>query len=280
MGMRISFSELRTLLRKHGIRPDKRLGQNFLVDPGALSRVVKSAGLTGQEDVLEIGAGLGMLTRRLAAEARSVVAVEFDERLFGALEETVGALGNVRLVQGDILNLDIGRLMELRPYRVVANIPYHITSAIIRHLMEATPHPNRVVLTVQREVAERIVAAPGKMNLLAIGVQLYGRPRVMSRIRASSFFPPPKVDSAVLRVEMHPEPRLPSGLIDTLFLLARAGFGQKRKQLRNSLSGGLGTQVELVLSWLDRARIDPHRRAQELSLEEWGRLAQAKLDSD
>lgn len=270
----------RAILRRYGIRPNPRLGQNFLIDSGALGKVIAAAGFAGDEIVLEVGAGLGALTRQLAREVRQVIAVEFDRRLIPVLEQMVKNLGNVQLIAGDILSLDLEKLISEQPYRVVANIPYNITSVLIRRLMESPRPAERVVLTVQREVAERIIAKPGAMNLLAISVQLYGEPSVAARIPARAFYPKPKVDSAVLRVDVHPEPKVSRVLIPRLFWLARAGFGQKRKQLRNALAGGLNVASAQIEVWLEEAAIRPQSRAQELSLEEWACLAQVVVASE
>jgi 16S rRNA (adenine1518-N6/adenine1519-N6)-dimethyltransferase len=269
------------LLRRHGLRPDKSLGQNFLIDEAALQRVVEAADLQPGQAVLEVGPGLGSLTRLLATHSRRVVAVELDEALLPILSEILAPYPNVRLVQGDILRLDPSRLMQeeaagpARPYRVVANIPYYITSALIRHLLEAPQPPELLVLTVQREVAERICAGPGDLSLLALSVQVYGQPRVTARIPAGAFYPPPKVDSAVIRLDLYDQPRLPAPLLPAFFRLAKAGFSQKRKTLRNALAGGLGWQPAQAEALLRQAGIDPQRRAETLSLEEWGALTEA-----
>ncbi|HLC01919.1 MAG TPA: 16S rRNA (adenine(1518)-N(6)/adenine(1519)-N(6))-dimethyltransferase RsmA [Anaerolineales bacterium] len=271
--------DVRQLLRRYGLRPDKGLGQNFLVDPGSLRRVIEAADLTREDAVLEIGAGLGSLTSRLAAVAGRVVAVEFDRRLIPPLEETVADLANVRLVNDDILSLDLAKLMEGDAYHVVANIPYNITSTLIRHLMEA-PDPSRIiVLTIQREVAERIASGPGDMSLLALSVQVYGQPSLRGDIPASAFFPRPKVDSAVLRIDAGEKPRVAQDLIDPIFRLARAGFGQKRKKLVNALASGLGVVRSDILDWLESAGVSADARAQELELESWERLASAMRDT-
>jgi 16S rRNA (adenine1518-N6/adenine1519-N6)-dimethyltransferase len=271
-----AFVDARALLRKHGLRPNRHLGQNFLVDRGALEAVIRAAGLEAQDCVLEVGAGVGTLTARLATQVRRVVAVELDQRLRPALEEVLGGNPRVRMVFGDILRLSLEDLTGAGPFRVVANIPYSITSALIRLLMEAPSPPGRVVLTLQEEVGERIVAGPGSMSLLALSVQLYGQPRLAARIPRGAFYPAPKVDSVVLRVDVHARPRVPAGLIERLFDLARAGFGQKRKMLRNALAGGLGVRPGEATAWLEAAGIAPSRRAEELSLQDWRRLAEAR----
>jgi len=260
------------LLRQYDLHPSKGLGQNFLQDNHALQKIVSVADLEPGDDVLEIGPGLGSLTRYLALTARSVTAVELDRRLFPALESVVAPYKNVRLVQGDILKLNPAELMASPGYRVVANIPYYITSQVIRHLLEADPRPSRVVLTVQKEVAARVCAAPGDMSLLALSVQVYGKPEMAAIIPAGAFHPSPNVDSAILRVELHPQPVIPSDGLDTFFALAKAGFSQKRKTLRNSLSGGMRIAPAEAESLLTAAGLDPMRRAETLSLEEWGKL--------
>ena len=260
------------LLRRYHLHPDKSLGQNFLVDEPSLLRIVDAAGISAEEAVLEIGPGLGSLTRHLAGRARYVVAVELDGRLIPALQEVLSPLGNIRLVQGDILDLSPASLIPDSDYLVVANIPYYITSALIRHLLEAYPQPHRLVLTVQGEVAQRICAKPGEMSLLALSVQVYGQPQVIAHLPAEAFYPPPRVDSAVLRVELMPAPRIPGDRLELFFRLARAGFSQKRKTLRNALAAGMGWQPAVTSDFLHRAGIDPGRRAETLSLGEWGEL--------
>ncbi len=264
----------RTLLRQWGIRPSKGLGQNFLVDQAALEKIVAAAELAPGDVVLEIGAGLGALTERLARNAGRVVAVELDERMKGVLRETLSGLDNVALVQGDILALDPTELV--RPatrYKVVANLPYYITSAVLRHLLEASLRPQRMVVTVQREVAERIVAGPGEMSLTAVSVQFYGQPKLLFRIKPGSFFPSPGVESAVVRVDMHDKPPVPAEDVDGFFRVVKAGFAQRRKQLRNTLAAGLRLPPEEVAARLQAIDVDPKRRAETLSLEEWVRVA-------
>jgi 16S rRNA (adenine1518-N6/adenine1519-N6)-dimethyltransferase len=201
-----------------------------------------------------------------------VISVEVDSRLIPALKEVLAPYPNVKLVEGDILSLDPATLVQAPGYLVVANIPYYITSALIRHLLEATPKPRRLVLTVQREVANRICAIPGDMSLLALSVQVYGKPEMAAGIPADAFYPAPQVDSAVIRVELYPQPLLPADRLEVFFRLTRAGFSQKRKTLRNALAGGLAWPPIRVEAMLSAAGIDPKRRAETLSIEEWGKL--------
>lgn len=270
--------DFRVLLRRHGIRPDKRLSQHFLFESGALDRVVGAAELAEGDVVLEVGAGVGSLTLRLAAQAGEVLAVEVDERLVPALREATACCRNVRVICGDILALDLESALSGKPYLVVANIPYAITSLLMRHLLEAPAPPSRLVLTVQREVAERVVAGAGEMSLLALSVQLYGTPRIAGFLPAGAFYPPPRVDSAILRIDRHPSPVVEHSRLPLLFALARAGFGQKRKQLRNALSAGLKLPAAQVAEGLRRAGIDPRLRAQELDLAAWMMLVEVVRD--
>ncbi len=262
------------LLRAHGLRPKKSLGQNFLVEESALKQVVAAAAIDSDSCVLEIGPGLGHLTRYLGAAARRVVAVELDHELIPVLQEVLSSYTNVTLVQGDILKMDPAALVGEAGYLVVANIPYYITSNLIRRQLEAPLKPARLVLTVQKEVAERICAGPGDLSLLALSVQVYGKPVIAARIPAGAFFPPPEVDSAVLRVDLYSQPLLPAAQTGIFFRLIKAGFSQKRKTLRNALSAGLAWKPERAAALLVAAGIDPQRRAETLSLEEWGKLVE------
>jgi 16S rRNA (adenine1518-N6/adenine1519-N6)-dimethyltransferase len=269
--------EIPALLRQLGLRPDKRLGQNFLIDPVALQRVVQAAQITPQDRVLEVGAGLGSLTRLLAQQAREVVAVEIDHDLIPALKSMTSPFHNIRLVEGDILQLDPSEVMDHPDYLIVANIPYYITSALLRHLLEASLPPRRMVMTVQLEVADRICAQPGEMSLLALSVQVYGKAYREGRIPAGAFYPVPKVDSAIVRIDIHPESLLTEAEIDHIFLLAKSGFGQKRKKLRNALASGLKIEPQAAEALLLAAGIQPGRRAESLSLEEWVSLSRTSL---
>ena len=263
------------LLRQHHLRPSKGLGQNFLIDEPALAKVIRTAELTPQDVVLEIGAGLGSLTRWLAQSARWVVTVEVDPRLIELLRSILFPFSNVTLLQADILEVDPAKIIPDSDYLVVANIPYYITSAVFRHLLESNRPPRRIVLTVQREVASRICALPGEMSLLALSVQVYGQPMIAASIPAGAFYPPPKVDSAIVRVDLYPSPRIPAEDLGIFFQLIRAGFGQKRKTLRNALRIGYANSKINVEGLLTTAGIDPMRRAETLSLEEWGVLVAA-----
>ena len=283
------------LLKKYDLRPSKSLGQNFLVDENNLKKIVNEAGVSADDIVLEIGPGLGSLTRYLGLAAKAVIAVELDQRFLPVLHETLAHLNNVEIVIGDILEINpanllakskTGNLIGIRSgtivhgdqktttpaYKVVANIPYYITSALIRHLLEAEIQPSTIVLTVQKEVAQRICEQPPKMSILALSVQVYGKAKIVSRIPAGAFFPTPKVDSSVVKIDLYSEPLIPIAFIPEFFRLIKAGFGQKRKTLRNALSAGMEWSKEDVESLLGNAGIHPQRRAQTLSLDEWKAL--------
>lgn len=269
------------LLKRYGLRADKALGQNFLQDNSALEKIANVAEILSDDCVLEIGPGLGSLTRYLAVSAKQVTAVELDPDLLPPLKAVLQPYPNVHVVHGDILELKISDLINQTGYIVAANIPYNITSAIIRHLLEGDIKPRRVVLTIQKEVAERICAKPGDLSLLALSVQVYGKPSIRAKIPAGAFHPIPNVDSAILRIDIYEEPLIPSDMLKTFFKLIKAGFSQKRKTLRNSLSAGLNISAQQAVDILNAAEIDFMRRAETLSIEEWKRLClQQKRDGE
>jgi 16S rRNA (adenine1518-N6/adenine1519-N6)-dimethyltransferase len=266
--------DVRSLLREFDLRAKKGLGQNWLVDEAALAHIADAADLTPQDTVLEIGPGLGSLTRHLAERAGRVVAVELDADLVPPLRRVLMDYTNVTIVQGDILQFDPATLFS-PGYKVAANLPYYITSAVIRHLLEASLRPALIVLTVQLEVAHRITARPGNMSLLAVSVQFYGKPTLVTRITAGSFYPAPQVDSAVVRIEPYAQPAVDVTDRDQFFAVVKAGFSQKRKQLHNALSAGLARPQAEAADALARAGLDGRRRAETLSLAEWAALALA-----
>jgi 16S rRNA (adenine1518-N6/adenine1519-N6)-dimethyltransferase len=252
------------------------LGQNFLTDPVALERIVAAADLAPSDLVVEVGAGVGTLTGPLAERAARVLALELDDGLVDILRERFSAFPNVEIIHGDVLRLSLSDLVE-GSYKVVGNLPYYITSAVLRRFLSGTPRPRLMVVTVQREVAERAVAEPGEMSLLAVSVQFYGQPSIVARIPAGAFYPVPKVDSAVMRIDIGEQPvvHLGEGIDEAeFFRVVRAGFSQKRKKLRNSLSAGLRFAPAEAEQALEQAGVDPGRRAETLSLQEWARVTQ------
>jgi 16S rRNA (adenine1518-N6/adenine1519-N6)-dimethyltransferase len=261
------------LLKSHGLKPDKKLGQNFLQDPLILADITRAAEISTSDTVMEIGAGLGGLTRYLAKSAKEVFAIEVDRRILPVLKSVIAGYPNIQLIHADILKVNPQQLISQTGYLVVANIPYYITSAVIRHLLESNPKPRRLVLTVQKEVARRICSTPGDLSLLALSVQVYGEPRIVSSIPAHAFYPSPNVDSEVIRIDVFPEPLIAPDHLADFFLLIKAGFGQKRKTLRNSLSAGLGISAPSAEKFLTLSGIEPQRRAETLSIPEWNQLA-------
>lgn len=270
----IPLLNITAVLKRSGLRADKSLGQNFLQDSSALEKIADAAEISGDDCVLEIGPGLGSLTRYLAVAAKEVTTVELDADLLPSLRAVLRPYPNIRVVHGDILKLSISELISQPNYIVAANIPYNITSAILRHLLEGDIKPRRIVLTVQKEVAERICAKPGGLSLLALSVQVYGKPAIVATIPAGSFHPAPKVDSAILRIDIYNQPLVPPDLLKDFFKLTKAGFSQKRKTLRNSLSSGLHISTKDSEALLTSAGIDFMRRAETLSIEEWKGLCE------
>lgn len=272
--------QARELLSRLDLRARKSLGQHFLIDAGVLKKIVQAAELTRDDTVIEVGPGLGVLTAELVKYAGWVVAVELDDNLAAALKGSLAWANNLTVVTGDILTFDpVALLAEARNklpsadgYKVVANLPYYITSPVLRHFLEAREKPQLMVVMVQREVAQAITARPGDMSLLSLSVQLYGEPKVVDRVNAASFYPAPEVDSTILRIRLYPSPRLAAEDTAGFFRLARAGFCAPRKQLQNSLAQGLGLAKQEVTAWLEKSGLDPRRRAETLSIEEWGHL--------
>ncbi len=265
----------KALLERYDILPKKSLGQNFMHDPNALEKIVASAQPQATDTIVEVGAGTGALTERLAEAADQVFAIEVDERLSPLLEARFDDAANVYLVFDDILKTDIGALLGAQDYLVVANAPYYISSAILWHFFESRRPPRRIVVTMQYEVAERIVGAPGAMNLLSIAAQFYGVPRIVSRFGPAVFWPRPNIDSAIVRIDTHLAPPVQAPSSALFFRVVKAGFSMKRKQLKNALAGGLRIRASIARELLRAAEIDPQRRAETLSFAEWARLTQA-----
>lgn len=263
---------LRHLLYTHHMRPNKSFGQNFLVDRAVLQRIVEVAELGPNDQVLEVGAGTGVLTRELARQARRVVAVELEQDMLKLLAKTTSDFSNIELVARNLLYLDPQEVFGHERYKLVANLPYYITAPTFRHFLESANPPALLVVMVQYEVAQRIVAEPGDLSLLGVSIQFYGQPRIIARVPARSFYPAPKIDSAILRVDVHAQTPLAPKERESFFRVVQAGFSERRKQLHNSLAHGLHRKDEEVRAWLAAASIEANRRAETLSIEEWLRL--------
>ncbi|MDQ7842159.1 MAG: 16S rRNA (adenine(1518)-N(6)/adenine(1519)-N(6))-dimethyltransferase RsmA [Armatimonadota bacterium] len=263
-------------LRAYGLRPRRRLGQHFLISPAALAAILEAAALSGSDGVLEIGAGIGTLTAALATRAKAVIAVEFDAALMPPLQDAVAAFPNVTLVQGDILALDLAALVAGLPVprKSVSNLPYNIAAPVILALLERPLGFTRLVVTVQREVADRLVARPGERayGALSVAVQYRARASIAGRISPGAFYPPPAVDSAIVVLETLPAPAVAVVDEPLFFRVVRSGFAQRRKTLRNAVAAALGVAPAAVESVASAAGIDPRRRAETLTLEEFALL--------
>ncbi len=283
-------SDLKELCAQYGMTPSKHYGQHFLIAESVIKKMIAAAELNPQDIVIEIGPGFGVLTMALAPQVQKVIAFEIEQKLRPYWEEALQLfnkfrvvsqiephtqgeqkkIGNVEIVWGNALNEMSkvkGQLSNVQ-YKVVANLPYQITSEILETILEAAHKPERMVIMIQKEVAERIVAKPGEMSLLAVAVQYYGEPRIVAVVPAGSFWPAPKVDSAVLAItNIHDELEAKG-----FFQIVRAGFSHKRKQLWNNLSSGLHLPADQVKTALEATVDNPKVRAEELSIEEWRQL--------
>jgi 16S rRNA (adenine1518-N6/adenine1519-N6)-dimethyltransferase len=273
---RLRGQSWREILRELEVTPSKALGQNFLHDRKIVRRIVEVSGPDADTDVLEIGPGLGILTDELIRVSKSVTAVELDQRLASRLQDYFD--DRARIVQGDILETDLDHLDLGTPYIVVANLPYSIATAAIQRLLEAQHPPQRMTIMVQREVAERMAARPPAMSILAVAVQFYARPRIEFRIGSGAFIPRPRVESAVISLDLHETTALPRAEHAGFFKLVRAGFSQRRKRLNNSIASALNAPKATVTAALADAGIESSRRAETLDVEEWVRLYQSAKD--
>lgn len=266
-------------LREFGLRPRKRWGQHFLVSRRALDIILEAADLSARDTVLEVGAGLGTLTVALAERAGRVLAIEVDRGLGPALRKTVGGYPNVTLIFDDVMTLDLPQVFAgtPTPRKVVANLPYNVASPLIVSLLEQPLRIDRMVLTVQREVAGRLVASPGSKayGALTIVVQYRTLVSAVGRIPASGFYPAPDVDSTILRMDVRPAPAVDVGDERVFFRVVRSAFAQRRKMLRNALAGGLPITPEQAEAACRTARIDPRRRGETLTIEEFAALTTA-----
>ena len=261
------------LLASYGLHAKKGLGQNFLIDGSVLKKIAGAAELTPTDTVIEVGPGLGILTETLTKQAGKVIAVELDNNLAGILKNNFSGFDKVAIINGDILKINPSEILgKQTEYKVVANLPYYITSAVIRHFLESPVNPNIMVLMVQKEVAQQITAQPGEMSLLSVSVQLYGKPTLVSKVAAGCFYPAPNVDSAILKIDVYPRPKVHTNDITAFFDIVRAGFSANRKQLPNSLANGLKVPKTEIMPLLEQAGIDPKRRAETLTIDEWGVL--------
>jgi 16S rRNA (adenine1518-N6/adenine1519-N6)-dimethyltransferase len=265
-----SRQNIKSLLQKYKTKPIKRFGQNFLIDNSAIKKTIEAAELKSGDVILEIGPGPGVLTQELAKIAKNVIAIEKDIKMVEILKETLKELSNIEIVQGDALKMDIIHISS--PYKVIGNLPFYLTAPIIRKFLEADNPPKEMTLIVQKEVGQRICAKPPKMSILAVSVQIYARPKIISYISKKSFWPSPKVDSAIMKIS-NIGPNQDQGIDrDLFFKIVKAGFSQPRKQLINNLSKGLEIEKEKAQKWLLKNKIEPSQRAETLKIEDWLKL--------
>ncbi len=274
------MSTPKTILRKYGISPLRGLGQNFLIDKFALKKLISAAELKSGDAVLEIGPGIGALTKELAKRAGKVFAIEKDSRLIGILKETLHGFDNVKIIRGDILKFGAWKLFgngdwEIGNFKVVANLPFYLTAPVIRKFLELEEaQPHEMVFIVQKEVAQRICAKPPEMSLLAVSVQFYAKPKIIAYVPKSSFWPQPKVDSAIIKIVPHQfRIRISLQFCERFFKIVKAGFSQPRKQLANNLSKGLELDKTNVSRQLLKNTIRPEQRAETLTVNDWINLA-------
>ncbi len=265
-----SKEKIKTILNEYGAKPQKGLGQNFLIDKNILSNILEASDIQNNDTVLEVGPGLGVLTQELAKKARKVIAVEKDKKMAEILRKNLADFKNIEIIEDDILKLNPKRY-TLNAYKVVANIPYYITSPLIRKFLEAKFPPKDLVLMVQKEVAQRICASPPKMSLLAVSVQFYAQAKIAFYVSKNCFWPAPKVDSAIIKIVPHKIVGHRESY-NLFFAVVKAGFSHPRKQLAGNLSHELKLTKEQTIEWLAKSKINQKQRAETLSVEDWTRL--------
>ncbi len=279
----LNTEETKSLLKKYGARPSRKLGQNFLIDNDVLEEIIEASSLSKNDVVLEVGPGTGVLTFSLAEKVKNVIAFEKDEKLYLVLKKRMKELSvkNVKIFNEDILKIDPKNFLP-KEYKIIANIPYYLTSPLIRKFLETENQPDLMVLMVQKEVAERICAGllierlkqqrKTKRSLLAISVQFYAKAYIVSFVSPVSFWPEPKVTSAILKITPDKSLKYSATFIKEFFKVAKAGFSQPRKQLLNNFSRELKISREVVRNWLLKNNIKPEQRAEKLTLKDWQKL--------
>lgn len=257
-----SPQDIKELLLKHGAKPSKGLGQNFLIDGHVLEKIIAAADIKPSDVILEVGPGIGTLTKELARRAQKVIAVEKDKTMVEILKETLINHKNVEVVSGDILEISAPQ----NKYKIIANIPYYLTSPLIRKFLEEQNQPEEMVLMLQKEVAQRICSTPPDMSLLSVAVQFYAEPKIISYVSKNCFWPAPKIDSAIIKIV--PNKKYDASA-DLFFKVVKAGFSQPRKQLVNNLSRTLEIERGLAEKWLLNNKLNPKQRAETLSIKDW-----------
>ena len=282
-----SLAQIKSLLEKYNLRPNKRLGQHFLIDRNVLDKIIEFADLGKSDVVLEIGAGVGTLTRELAKHVRKVIAVEMDKGLCETLKETTKEFGNIEIVCQDILKVPSESLLKktatsgdntsvIQDFKLIANLPYQITSPVLKKFLINQYKPKMMLLLVQKEVAEKICASPPDMSRISVLVQFYSQPEVLAQVSKNCFWPKPEITSNILKIKVYS--KSPFKINEKRFFqIVRIGFSSPRKQLINNLSSGLHKDKKYVKIWLEKSKIKPERRAETLTVEEWVELIKRRL---
>lgn len=266
------LDELISLLEKNGLWAKKRFGQNFLIDEGVFDQIIEAADLKTTDNIVEVGPGTGFLTERLIEKVKLVTAIEKDLDMVRLLADRFSDVKNLDVIHSDILKIstkDYG--LRTKQYKVVANIPYYITSPLLKHFLQSDHPPELMVLLVQKEVGEKICGITGK-SLVTIQTQLFGVPELVGFVPPNAFHPAPKVESAILRIKLHKKPLIPAAQMKDFMRLVKFGYSQKRKKLSNTLAAGLRIKSSEMAVILKEADIDPDLRADHLGIEEWKRL--------
>ena len=268
------LSETLDLCKKYGIKPERSKGQNFLINESIYDKIVDSAEITKEDLILEVGPGLGFLTRKLASKVRKVITVEIDNNLASLLKKDIRTkkIDNIKVFNNDILKARGSNFSKLGKYKIISNLPYNITSVFLRKFLSLNNKPESIVLMLQKEVAERIVATVPDMTLLSCSVQFYADAKIMFNVSKENFYPIPKVDSAVIKIT--PNKKLLSNFEEekNFFKLLRVGFSSKRKMLKNNLSNGLKLKSELIIKALKLANLDEKVRSEQLLIKDWLKL--------
>jgi|SRR3989344_926776 len=285
-----SAKTIKELLLKHHTHPSKTMGQNFLIDKNILQKIIEAADISVKDTVIEIGPGIGTLTQKLAKKAKKVIAIEKDQTMVDIATETLREYKNIEVLQGDILKMTNGQTpmanknqrskignwdLGIKDYKVVANIPYYITSPIIRMFLEVNNQPAQIILTIQKEVAQRICAAPPNMSILAVSVQYYATAQIISYVSRACFWPSPNVDSAIIKItpvkkaKSNTKKPFKESDSDLFFKIVKAGFSHPRKQLANNLSKALNKNKEETTTWLIKNNLSPLQRAETLAIQDW-----------
>jgi len=266
------LEQLEKILKKYNLFAKKSLGQNFLIDDVALDYIIEAGDLNSDDHIVEVGPGTGFLTERLTEKVKKVTAIELDKDMVHVLSDRFKGVDNLELINENALDFEVENAgLKNKKYKVIANIPYYITSPLIKHFLRSNSKPSIMVILMQKEVAEKICGITGK-SLITIESQLFGKSEIIHKVPSSSFHPAPKVNSAVLKITVFDKPLVPKDELEDFLRIVKFGFSQKRKKLSNTLSAGLRMETPKVKELLKKVNIDPDLRAEHLEIEDWKRI--------